>query len=230
MSGSWFSRGQANRQETPLPVQQLPANEAARPGFISSFMQRQDSTSSSSSNLGAALAGTGGSRTPSFMQMATASRDLAADSASTCCPALTIQQRLYGFAICFGIGLLLDLLSVGRLAMILRGKADRFAATYTLGNILTLTGTMFLAGPSRQCSRMMAEKRWVASIVFLTSMVLTLIMANSDYFNGRNLLLLLTVILQWCSLMWYVLSYIPFGRQTAASLIQRCFRCCTDSQ
>ena len=54
--------------------------------------------------------------------------------------------------------------------------------------------TFFLAGPARQCRRMGKEKRWVASLVFVGSLVLTILIALSD-FHGRALLVLILVIL-----------------------------------
>lgn len=64
--------------------------------------------------------------------------------------------------------------------------AERFAELYSLGNLLALLGTFFLAGPKRcgacisssvrrQLRRMGREKRWIASICFLVSMSLTLL-------------------------------------------------------
>merc|ERR1711920_806624 len=116
-----------------------------------------------------------------------------------------------GFAACLGVGVLLEICSFGMLSSLLSGKAGRYACIYTLGNIIALSGTMFLAGPHRQCKRMMMEKRWVASLVFVCSMAATLLLAVLQNFPCRGLLILVLVVMQWCALIWYTLSYIPFG-------------------
>mmetsp|Transcript_42283 Transcript_42283/g.131551 ORF Transcript_42283/g.131551 Transcript_42283/m.131551 type:complete len:80 (-) Transcript_42283:91-330(-) len=77
---------------------------------------------------------------------------------------------------------------------------------------------------------MRKEKRWLASLVFLSSMVLTIVVAEaSGRFHGRTLLLLLLVLLQWCAVVWYSLSFVPFGRQMACAGLRRCFALCAGS-
>mmetsp|Transcript_117025 Transcript_117025/g.294420 ORF Transcript_117025/g.294420 Transcript_117025/m.294420 type:complete len:263 (-) Transcript_117025:50-838(-) len=146
------------------------------------------------------------------------------DFASTMCPSMTIKQRLIGFVICLGVGVFLDLCSFGRIAQAMRGRPERFAVMYTIGNITALAGTFFLAGPSRQCKRMMKQKRWVASVVFVSSMVLTMLVVQlHPSFHGRVLLILLLVLAQWCSLFWYGLTFIPGGPQLAWRVVRSCF-------
>jgi hypothetical protein len=53
--------------------------------------------------------------------------------------------------------------------------------------------------------------------MYLIMMVLTLTLA----FNGAPVLLLLaSIFLQWCALIWYIASYIPFGQR----IISKCLR------
>eukprot|EP00913_Durusdinium_trenchii_P010260 g9621.t1 len=102
-----------------------------------------------------------------------------------------------------------------------------FAELYTLGNLLALVGTLFLAGPRRQLRRMGREKRWIASLCFVVSMVLTLLVALSPgKWHGRTLILLLLVLVQWAALIWYTLSYIPFGQRTALGALRACWSRC----
>jgi len=150
--------------------------------------------------------------------------DAAQDFSSTLCPTLTIKQRAIGFATCLAIGFLLDLFSFARLAQVFTGHAERYALIYTAGNLTALSGTFFLAGPSRQLARMTTQHRWMASLAFVVSMVLTLIVASVGYFRMKGLIILLLVLIQWVALIWYGLSFIPFGRQMARAVIQRI--CC----
>lgn len=144
------------------------------------------------------------------------------DAASAICPQLTYRQRLYGFGICFGIGFLIEICSFGMLTALFTGRAGRYAFMYTLGNVVGLSGTFFLCGPRRQCQRMKSERRWIVSVVFVSSMVLTLTMAVIGGFPLRGLLIFVCVLVQWCALAWYTLSFIPFGRAGARRLLRRC--------
>jgi hypothetical protein len=59
------------------------------------------------------------------------------------CCTLTFKQRLYGFAGCFGIGMLLSFLST---AMLWSGNYQGFGALYSIGNLMALMSTGFLMG------------------------------------------------------------------------------------
>ncbi len=56
-------------------------------------------------------------------------------------------------------------------------KPVTFAILYTIGNIISLSSTAFLVGPVKQLKNMFAQKRIIATIVFLSAMILTLVVA-----------------------------------------------------
>jgi hypothetical protein len=56
-------------------------------------------------------------------------------------------------------------------------KPVTFAILYTIGNIVSLSSTAFLVGPVKQLKNMFAQKRIIATIVFLSAMILTLVVA-----------------------------------------------------
>ena len=58
----------------------------------------------------------------------------------SCFPTLSLKERLMGFAVCFGIGTLLQILSMGSFVGVLLGKTSKFALLYTFGNIVSLVG------------------------------------------------------------------------------------------
>lgn len=149
------------------------------------------------------------------------------DVASTLCPALTLKQRLLAFSICVFLGVCFDVLSMGKLRGVMHGHAEKYARMYTFGNIVALSGTLFLAGPTRQLRRMCQQKRWIASLVFLVAIVLTLTIAYAGkHMKGRTFVIVLLVVAQWCSLVWYGLTYIPYGPQMAWAVL-RSFCCDT---
>jgi hypothetical protein len=119
---------------------------------------------------------------------------------------LNMTQRFLGFGVCFGMGLLLSLFSQ---LFILRPV--KLATTLTLGNALSIGSMMFLMGPAKQCESMMDEKRRSATVVYLSSLVLTLLAA---FLVKSRILCLLCIAVQYSALLWYSLSYVPYGRET----------------
>ena len=67
----------------------------------------------------------------------------ASEGNESCFPALSYQERLIGFGFCFVLGTLIQFLSFGSIFGVLVGSPTKFAITYTLGNILSLSGFDF---------------------------------------------------------------------------------------
>lgn len=125
-----------------------------------------------------------------------------------CCK-LSYRERLYGFATCFVVGFCLTMLSSFYIWDI-STHPERFAITYTLGNIVGLAGTGFLIGPVRQIKGMFKETRVIATCVFLAAMGATLYFALGPKKAG---LVLICIIVQFLAFAWYCASYIPFARR-----------------
>ena len=68
------------------------------------------------------------------------------------------------------------------------------------------------AGPMRQLKKMFEKTRIVAALMFLLFMVLTLL---SAIWLKSALLTIAFCLCQYCALVWYGLSYIPYGRTAA---------------
>lgn len=128
---------------------------------------------------------------------------------------LSPQQRMYGFAACLACGLFCTLLS-----LLVFLSPIKFAVTFTFGNLLSLGSTAFLIGPMRQLNMMFDPVRIVASAVFLGSIAIALFCAL--YIHSK-LLTLLAIIIEFCALIWYSLSYIPFARAAAKKFLGACF-------
>eukprot|EP00933_Yihiella_yeosuensis_P000847 TRINITY_DN101333_c0_g1_i1.p1 TRINITY_DN101333_c0_g1~~TRINITY_DN101333_c0_g1_i1.p1 ORF type:complete len:273 (+),score=35.60 TRINITY_DN101333_c0_g1_i1:42-821(+) len=231
-----------NRGDAEAPSETTPNREAVADTSRSSFVGRIFSQGNVSETSGAERQGNAtaandrswsarellGGVSFGGLSVADAEQAVATDSL---CPSLTWKQRLICWGCCLALGMLLDLLSFGRGFGVLFGGeegAERFATLYTIGNLTSLASTLFLAGPARQLRRMGDENRWVASMSFLGSMVLTLIVAlETTHFPLRGLLLLFLIIVQWLALSWYVLTYIPFGRRMVRTALSSCWSYCT---
>ncbi|KAF4660534.1 hypothetical protein FOL47_007097 [Perkinsus chesapeaki] len=140
------------------------------------------------------------------------------------CPDLTLKQRTYdwqqpdsdqviGWAVCFSFGLLVTVASMGSLKWLVLGKPLRFALTYTIGNLCELASTVFLVGPARQWRNMSQKHRAWAAIIYVTAMVATLLVCFR--WPEERLLVVVLVLAQCCAVIWYSLSYIPYGRHLA---------------
>lgn len=139
------------------------------------------------------------------------------------CPKLTYQQRLMGAAACFGLGFFLSFGSLFRIMELLKGDPAPFALTYTLGNIVAICSSCFISGPQAQAKKMFKQHRVLATLVYLLSIGLTFFVAFAPNVPARFFLLVLCIVFQFCALAYYLLSYIPYGRE---ALIGCCKRGC----
>ncbi len=147
------------------------------------------------------------------------SNDTARDSLSSAFPELTFKERLVGFIICLAFGFLISVSAFGALTELMLGHPLRFAVLYSLGNLTSLCSTLFLVGIRQQIRNMSKSHRRLSAGLYLIALVMTLLTA---YFEPRMKLLIIgLIIMQWTALLWYTLSYIPFGRRMTVSLASR---------
>ena len=130
----------------------------------------------------------------------------------TSCASMSYEQRMYGFAFCALFG-----------ACVRRSRAlwrpTKFATLYSMGNVLSLASTGFLTGFGRQLKNMFHGTRFVATCVYLGSLIMTLVRAVELKSFPLTILFLA---IQWCALMWYCMSYIPGGRAMLKGLVKAC--------
>ncbi|KAF6208248.1 hypothetical protein GE061_016700 [Apolygus lucorum] len=130
---------------------------------------------------------------------------------------LSWETRIKGFILCFVVGIIISLF--GSLSLFLGKGLTLFAVFYTLGNIVSLLSTCFLMGPVNQVKKMFAPTRVVATVVALSMIVVTFIVA----IHLKNApLSLLCMILQWLAMTWYSISYIPYARDAVRKTFETC--------
>ena len=143
---------------------------------------------------------------------------------SELCPKLSFQQRIIGFITCFIIGYLITFASFGRFMELVEGNPYPFILFYTVGNVCALLASTFLCGPKRQFKSMFHETRKVTAIVYLSTILVTIVLCfipiviNSSV---RLLVLMLLLLAQFFAYLWYSLSYIPFGRKTVKAWLKK---------
>lgn len=123
------------------------------------------------------------------------------------CPSLTYKQRLYGFGICLAVAFLCGIVS--SILLFVARSMIGFAIVYSISNVFGIGSSFFLVGPKAQIKKMFKPVRVWAAVLFLVLIALTVVAAIVIQNPG---LVLLFVILQYCALFWYTLSYIPGAR------------------
>ena len=143
------------------------------------------------------------------------------------CPQLTFRQRLFGFGLCFCVGVAISVTSLFSFSQLLLGRPTPFAIKYTFGNALSLVSMCFLVGPRRQLRNMTSSTRWIAALIYVVAMGLTFVSCLVFKARGEKigaLVVLICIVVQFCAMTWYALSYIPFGRR----LLKSCLRSAVD--
>lgn len=149
----------------------------------------------------------------------------AKDAVTDCCPSLSLEMRVIGVVACFGIGAVLSFLSLLTIPKVLQGDPTPFALLYTSGNIVSLSGSLFLVGPVRQVKNMFKKSRWLASIMYILAMSATLFCVFYDGLKPTGLKMacvFIAIFLQFIALVWYALSYVPFGRTCVKKVVGAC--------
>lgn len=147
------------------------------------------------------------------------------DDETSWCPSLTWQERLIGCGACMVLGYLLSFGSFFRFKDLMLGNPLPFVLHTTVGNILALTGSCFLTGPASQYQKMMHNKRKYATVAYLGSLTLTLlVVVVVPAFWGRALLLIVLLLVQYVAITWYCLSYIPYAREAIQAYLNRMFQ------
>ncbi len=83
----------------------------------------------------------------------------------------------------------------------------------TVGNMIALCGSCFLSGPRQQSRKMFHPKRKIATMLYLGSMALTILIAVIPFPGTKAPVLLFLMLCQDVAITWYCLSYIPFARE-----------------
>ncbi len=69
---------------------------------------------------------------------------------------------------------------------------------------------------------MFHKVRIIATLSYLTMLIVTLVVAVAYKGEGKTALVILCIILQLLTLIWYTLSYIPFARDAVIKVCTSC--------
>jgi len=140
------------------------------------------------------------------------------DTATTCCPNLSLQLRLFWCAICFGCGQLLYLTcwSESSIHRMEAGHPGKFLFHFLAGNVVTLASTLFFSSAHTQWCKPEYKRRRCTLLTLTSAMVLIVaFISSSPSWRSEHeegfLVLLVILVLDWFTLWWYVFSFIPDG-------------------
>lgn len=126
--------------------------------------------------------------------------------------------RIQGFLIFAVLGLFASVMSWAALGM---GSYWKYAVLMSLGNVMSVCATVLLMGPQRQLKMMFDPVRRTATMVYIGLLVGTIVAA----FTWHSAVLCASLCFaQYLALIWYSLSYIPYGRDMALGCLKGCTR------
>ncbi|CEG42566.1 vesicle transport protein [Plasmopara halstedii] len=146
---------------------------------------------------------------------------LRSDAGVSLCPSLSYHERFIGCITCFLLGFILSLGSTFRLAKLMHGNPAPFAIAYTIGNILSIGSTTFFVGPWKQMQTMFHTKRRYSAVFYVSFIFVTLLLCFSHHIHHRLFFVLISLLVQFMALIWYTLSYVPYGRTIAKTTCKR---------
>ncbi|KAF4039974.1 Got1/Sft2-like family [Phytophthora infestans] len=123
---------------------------------------------------------------------------------------LTLNQRALGAIGCY---VLSGLFTFAATVMLFTGvhHVRFYALFYSLSNMATFSSLIFIMGQERLKKRMLSRKRSVTGRAWMGSLALTVIVAF--LWPSHWFIVILLLLVQFGSMIWYSLSYIPFGRK-----------------
>ncbi|XP_003387372.1 PREDICTED: protein transport protein SFT2-like [Amphimedon queenslandica] len=131
---------------------------------------------------------------------------------------LSKKERIVGFFLCLGLGILCFALALALTPMILL-KSRKFAALFTMGSLFSLGSFSFLWGPWSHLKHLLSRDRLPFTAVYVGTIIATLYFALGVH---STILTLFCAALQILALIWFLVSYIP-GGTTGLSFMLKLF-------
>lgn len=138
------------------------------------------------------------------------------DDAVSC----SYKTRVIGFIGCVIAGWICN---IGGAAWMAVGDIQMFAGYFCAGSIFCITATCFLFTPTAQLKSMFDPIRAWASVVYLISIIATLVVA---FQVGSFVAIVFCLLFQTAAYVWYCASYIPYGRAAIKSCLGN--TCCPE--
>ena len=134
------------------------------------------------------------------------------ENGDSCCPSMSFQQRVFWF--CFT-----GILGFGIIIFTFLKLNPYYLAA---GTALAITSTFFLNGWEAQKKKLLDPVRFPCVIIIIGTTIASIIL---EILGKKSKPLLLTIyIVEAAAVVWYFLSYIPYGREFCIKCCKCCFR------
>ena len=134
------------------------------------------------------------------------------ENGDSCCPSMSFQQRVFWF--CFT-----GILGFGIIIFTFLELNPYYLAA---GTALAITSTFFLNGWEAQKKKLLDPVRFPCVIIIIGATIASIIL---DILGKKKKLLLYPIyIVEAGAVVWYFLSYIPYGREFCIKCCKCCFR------
>ena len=132
------------------------------------------------------------------------------ENGDSCCPQMSFQQRVFWFC-------LTGILGFGIIFYTFTDKKPYYLAA---GTALAITSTFFLNGWEAQKKKLLDPVRFPCVIIIIGTIIASIVLKILN--TGSDFVLLVIYIVEAAAVVWYFLSYIPYGRE----LCIKCCKCC----
>ncbi|TDH69274.1 hypothetical protein CCR75_002552 [Bremia lactucae] len=123
---------------------------------------------------------------------------------------LTLNQRALGALGCYMLSGFLAFLATLVLFTSVH-HVRLYSLLYSLSNVATFCSLLFIMGQDRLQKRMLSRKRSITGRAWMGSLALTIIVAF--LWHSHWFIVILLLLVQFGSMIWYSATYIPFGRK-----------------
>ena len=134
------------------------------------------------------------------------------ENGDSCCPSMSFQQRVFWF--CFT-----GILGFGIIIFTFLELNPYYLAA---GTALAITSTFFLNGWEAQKKKLLDPVRFPCVIIIIGTIIASVILDILDK-NSKPLLITIYIV-EAGAVVWYFLSYIPYGREFCIKCCKCCFR------
>lgn len=142
------------------------------------------------------------------------------DNEESLCGDLSYKNRVIGWLACSGVGFLVSWIMT--FLFIFSGlDVVTYALVFSFCQILNIAGSCFLSTPKGHVKAMKKKHRIIPSVVYITSIIMTIVIATATGVKG---LTILCVIITTLAYYWYTISFIPYGTK----ILKKCCGACFD--
>lgn len=124
---------------------------------------------------------------------------------------LSLKQRMLGAVACYLVSGAIAFLASVLLVTGVRRHVRWYTFFYLLSSIITFASLLFIVGQKRLEKRMLNAKRHQSGRVWMSSLGLAALLAV--FFPGLWFFILVLLIVQGCSMVWYGASFVPYARR-----------------